>query len=85
MFDWVQVRALAGPLKDIHRVVPKLLMHCPGCVLWVIVLFESDPHPSGGCNTHLGIHMERVIDCIHNKYTILDRKIPISMLLFCEG
>ena len=36
MFDRVQVRALAGPLKDIQRLVPKLLLswlwaqgHCP--------------------------------------------------------
>ena len=32
MFDWVQVRALAWPLKDIHRVVPKPLLRCLGCV-----------------------------------------------------
>ena len=25
MFDWVQVRALAGPIKGIHRVVPPVL------------------------------------------------------------
>ena len=43
MFDWVQVRALAGPLKDIHRVVPKPLLHCLGCVLQVIVLLEGEP------------------------------------------
>ena len=35
MFDWVQVWALAGPLKDIHRLVPKPLLHCLGCVLRV--------------------------------------------------
>ena len=27
MFDQVQVRALAGPLKDIQRLVPKTLQH----------------------------------------------------------
>ncbi len=32
MFDWVQVGALAGPLKDIHRVIPKPLLHC----LWPV-------------------------------------------------
>ncbi|XP_051533408.1 mitogen-activated protein kinase kinase kinase kinase 6 isoform X1 [Myxocyprinus asiaticus] len=43
MFDWVQVQALAGPLKDIHRVVPKPLLRCLGCVLRVIVLLEGEP------------------------------------------
>ena len=43
MFDWVQARALAGPLKDIHRVVPKPLLHCLGCVLRVVVLLEGEP------------------------------------------
>uniref|UniRef100_A0A8C3AS20 AP complex subunit beta n=1 Tax=Cyclopterus lumpus TaxID=8103 RepID=A0A8C3AS20_CYCLU len=33
MFNRVQVRALAGPLKDIHRVVPKPLLCYLGCVL----------------------------------------------------
>ena len=30
MFDRVKVRALAGPLKEIDRVVPKPLLHCLG-------------------------------------------------------
>ena len=42
-FDWVQVKALAGPLKDIHRVLPKLLLCRLGCVLRVIVLLEGEP------------------------------------------
>ena len=42
MFDQVQVQALAGPLKDIQRVVPKPLLHC---VLRVIVLLEGEPLP----------------------------------------
>ena len=37
MFSCAQVRPLAGPLKDIHRVVPKLLLHGLGCVLRVLV------------------------------------------------
>ena len=45
MFDRVQVRALAGPLKDIHRLVTKPLLHCLGCVLRVIVLLEGEPPP----------------------------------------
>ena len=43
IFDWVQVRALAGPLKDIHRVFPKALLRCLGRVLRVIVLLEGEP------------------------------------------
>ena len=41
MFDRVQARALAGPLKDIQRLVPKPLLRCPGCVLRVVVLLEG--------------------------------------------
>ena len=43
MFNWVQVRALAGPLKDIHIVVPKPLPCFLGCVLLVIELLEGEP------------------------------------------
>ena len=43
MFDWVQVRALAAPLKDIQRLVPKPLLRCLGCVLRVVVLLEPSP------------------------------------------
>jgi hypothetical protein len=32
MVDWDQVRALAGPLKDIQRLVLKPLLHLLGCV-----------------------------------------------------
>ena len=42
MFDQVQVRALAGPLKDIQRIVLKSLQHCLGCVLRVVVLLEGE-------------------------------------------
>lgn len=41
--DWVPVRALAEPLEDIHRVVPKPFLQCLGCVLRVIVLLEDKP------------------------------------------
>ena len=43
MFDWVQVWALAGPLKDIQRLVPNPLLRCFGCVLRVVVLLEGEP------------------------------------------
>ena len=41
MFDQVQVRALAGPLKDIQSLVPKLLLHCFGNDR-VVVLLEGE-------------------------------------------
>ncbi len=40
ILDWVQAQALAGPLKDIHRVVYKLLLLC---AYKVIVLLEGEP------------------------------------------
>jgi hypothetical protein len=43
-FDWIQVRALAGPLKDIPRFVLKPLLRCLGCVR-VVVLLEGEPSP----------------------------------------
>ena len=45
MFDRVQVRALAGPLKDIQTRVPMPLLHCLGCVLRGVVLLEGEPSP----------------------------------------
>ena len=35
--------ALAGPLRDIQRLVPKPLLRCLGCVLRVVVLLEGEP------------------------------------------
>ena len=43
MFDQVEVRALAGPLKDLQKCVPKPLLNCLGCVLRVLVLLEGEP------------------------------------------
>ena len=43
MFDWVQVRALTGPLKDIQRPVPNPILRCVVCVLRVLVLLEGEP------------------------------------------
>ena len=47
IFDWVQVRALAELLKDIHRVVLKPLLLSLGCALSIIVWLEGEP--SGQC------------------------------------
>ena len=44
MFDWVQVQALAGPLKDIQQLVPKPLLRCLGCVFRVVLL-KGEPSP----------------------------------------
>ena len=41
----VQVWVVAGPLKDIQRLVPKPLLRCLGCVLRVVVLLEGEPSP----------------------------------------
>ena len=43
MFDRFQVRALAGPLTAIQRLVPKPILHCLGCVLGVVVLLDVEP------------------------------------------
>ena len=45
MFNRVQVRALAGKLKGIQRLVPKPLLCCLGCMLRVVVLLEGEPSP----------------------------------------
>ena len=47
MFGWVQVRALAGPRKDIQRLVltPLLRRRSLGCVLRVVDLLEGEPSP----------------------------------------
>ena len=43
IFVQVQVRPLAGPLKDIQRLVPKPLLRWLGCVLKVVLLLEGEP------------------------------------------
>lgn len=43
MFDWAQVRAQSGALKDVHRIVPMPVLHCLGSELWVMVLLEGEP------------------------------------------
>uniref|UniRef100_A0A8C7TRS8 Negative elongation factor complex member B n=1 Tax=Oncorhynchus mykiss TaxID=8022 RepID=A0A8C7TRS8_ONCMY len=45
LHSYFQVRALAGPLRDIQRFVPKPLLRCLCCVLWVVVLLEGEPSP----------------------------------------
>ena len=45
MVDWVQLRALSGPLKGIQRLVLNPLLRCLGCVLRGIVLLEGEASP----------------------------------------
>ena len=45
MFEQVQIQALAGPLKDIQKLVPKPLLRCLGSVLRVVVLLEGEASP----------------------------------------
>ena len=45
MFICVQLRALAGPLKEIQRRVPKPLRCCLGCEIRFVVLLEGEPLP----------------------------------------
>ena len=76
MFDRVQVRALAGPLKDIQRLVPKPLLRCLGCGLRVVVLLEGEPSPPvwGPEHSGAGFHQEPLC-------TLLSSSLPQSWLV----
>ena len=65
IFDGVQVRALAGPLKDPQRLVPKPLLHCLGCVLRVVALLEGEPE----CQSEVLSPLEKVFS--KDLYTLL--------------
>jgi hypothetical protein len=56
--DGVQVWALAGPLNDIQRRVPKPLLRCLGCVLRVVVQSEGEPSSRFSPDVTLGIQAE---------------------------
>src|SRR4029434_1333686 len=43
MFNWIQVWALAGPLKDMHRYSLKPPLCSLGCVPRVVVMLEGKP------------------------------------------
>ena len=45
MLDRVQIQTLAGPLKDIQRLVTKPLLSCLSCVLRIVVVLEGEPLP----------------------------------------
>ena len=68
MFNWIQVWALAGPLKDIHRLSPKPLLCSLGCVLRVIVMLEGKPLPQSEVQSALKQVFFKdlgVLSCIH--------------------
>ena len=44
-WEWVQVRALAEPPKDIHRVIAKLLLHCLAVCLWSLSCWKVNLRP----------------------------------------
>ena len=70
MFDWVQVRAMAGPLKDIQRLVPKPRPCCHGCVLRVVILLEGEPSPQS-----------EVLEHQRSPCTLLHSSVPRSWLV----
>ena len=68
MLDRVQVQALAGPLKDIQRLVLKPLLRFLGCVLMVVVLLEVEPSPQSevlNALEQIFIKDLSVLCCIH--------------------
>ena len=80
MFDWVQVWALALPLKDIQRLVPKPLLRCLGCVVRVFALLEGEPSPQSEftgkifikdlsvlCSVHLSLNPDLSPSPFHRK------------------
>ena len=75
MFGRVQVRVLAGPLKDIQRLVPKPLLRCLGGVLGVVVLLEGEHWPQSEVLSTL----EQVF--IKDHSALLSSSVPRSCLV----
>ena len=75
MFDRVQVQALAGPLKDIQRLVLKPHLHCLGCVLRADVLLEGKSLPHSVLSA-----LEQVF--IKDHSTLPRSTLPRSWLVF---
>jgi hypothetical protein len=63
--DWVQFRVLAGPLKDIQKLVLKPLLCCLGCVLRVVVLLEGGPSPQSEVLSDLEQVFIKVLCSVH--------------------
>ena len=72
MFDRIQVRALAGILKDIQRLVLKPLLHCLGCVLRVVVMLEGEPSPQYEVLSTLEQVFIKDLSVLYSVYLFLD-------------
>jgi hypothetical protein len=72
MFYLVQVRALAWPLEEIHRLVPKPLLHCLGCVLRVTVLLEGEPSPQSKVLSALEEVSIKDVSVLYSNYLSFD-------------
>ena len=74
-----QVRALAGPFKDIQRLVPKPLLRCLDCVLRVIVLLEGEPSPQSEVLSTLGQVFSKdlsVLNSVHLSPLLTSLRVP---------
>jgi hypothetical protein len=73
MFDRVKIQILAGPLKDIQRLVPKPLVHCLACVLIVLVLLEGEPSTQSEV-----LSARQQVFCQGSLCTLLNSSLPRS-------
>ncbi len=77
IFDWVQAQALAGTLKDIHRVVYKTLLLC----VWFIVLLEGESSAQSEVLNALGWVFMKAISivwCIELFFTLTSPSVPAT-------
>ena len=77
MFDRVQIHALAGPLKDIQRLVLKPLLRCLGCVLRVV-----EPSPQSGVQSALEQVLIKDLSLLFSVHLSLD---PVSQSLLLKN
>ena len=75
MFNRIKVCALAGPLKDIHRVVLKPFFWYFGCVFRVVVLLKNEPSPQS--------EVKSALEQVHTGClcTLLQLAFPLSWLV----
>ena len=71
MFNRIQVWALAGPLKDIHRVALKPLLWYLGCVVRVVVLLKDEPSPQSEIKSALEqVFIQDVSKSLHSSFPL---------------
>ena len=79
MLDRVQVRALAGPLKDIQRLVPQPLLRCLGCVLKVVLsCWKVNLCPSLRFSSRISLYFSlfifpSILTCLHRLLSLAGR------------